>query len=528
MHLFNYVVGTSFPPSMPKDFDENKFGRIDAVFFSLAHRSDTPHGEEIAKQLQSFTDFRGLVYLYSPAHRGYPECANFFHVVPNNVHVVVTFKAFKEYFFFDSDNKKRSGHNEEIVYARIYENVIRKKHPEKDITEAVLYAAKSFFEKGKDVKVKDYFNIGIITKGKASLFNNTNQVFENTELKLAFEIQPDCFLKFEHDIFNAFKRFASNTDDVILEPLYPTHLSDKYDKFKTENKIYKYPAAIFRHRGNKLTIERDVLEYIYEEKGHISFLISDIHKAMILGNYHLAKNIVDNIKAKVGIKTSSPKVTNDIDLKPEHSGNNINQTQTHIFKEAKGSWVLCFEGETFYVHRVWGMNCIQYLLKHPGQKFSVMELDAAVRGTILPDKTEYDNKGIEELNKNGIDIDTGRYYDTIIDEDTRKYYESEIDKRKKALEKPELLEVTQKEELETELKHFVNLLRSAIGKKGELRRVPGPYERTRKNIKNAIDRAKENIKANNLPLWKHLDDHIKTGDEVSYKPGKPLIWDFGN
>ena len=81
------------------------------------------------------------------------------------------------------------------------------------------------------------------------------------------------------------------------------------------------------------------------------------------------------------------------------------------------------------------------------------------------------------------------------------------------------------EEIEQEMAALVKYIESGKGLGGRQRKSGDKRKNVRDAFRNAVDRAIKQIAKYDKPLAEHLDNSIKRGDVVGYRPEVPIVWD---
>lgn len=81
------------------------------------------------------------------------------------------------------------------------------------------------------------------------------------------------------------------------------------------------------------------------------------------------------------------------------------------------------------------------------------------------------------------------------------------------------------EEIEEEMAFLTKAMEGGKGLGGRQRKAGDKRKNVRDAFRNAVDRAIKQIATYDKPLAEHLDNSIKRGEVVGYRPESPITWD---
>jgi len=195
-----------------------------------------------------------------------------------------------------------------------------------------------------------------------------------------------------------------------------------------------------------------------------------------------------------------------------------------LFLRRGDYWVIRYQGQVAFLKATRGLQCLSFLLCHPGREFHVSDLLAQVIGMSL----------VWGSIKNGTETWQGRCLSDpgpILDARAKAEYKSRLGDLRKDLEEAErFCDPSRAERAQREIDALAEQLASAVGLGGRDRRNGSEAERARctvtKRIKESINKVGEAIPL----LGRHLAAQIKTGYFCSYNlsqehPGGVEVFD---
>jgi hypothetical protein len=195
-----------------------------------------------------------------------------------------------------------------------------------------------------------------------------------------------------------------------------------------------------------------------------------------------------------------------------------------VFMRQGDYWTIRYQGQAAILKATRGLDCLCYLLRHPGLDVHViLLLTTPVDPALL--------KLFGSLRRAGVDVVTAGLQDAgpILDSQAKAEYKCRIGELRNDLEEAERFnDFYRAATARSEMDAIAEQLAAAIGLGGRNRRTSSDAERARsavtKRIKEAIHRIAEVVP----PLGRHLAARIKTGYFCSYHPhpDRPVAWKF--
>ena len=206
------------------------------------------------------------------------------------------------------------------------------------------------------------------------------------------------------------------------------------------------------------------------------------------------------------------------------SGPVLRPLDASVFVRQADYWAIRYQGQTAILKATRGLDCLGYLLRHPGQDIHVSELlgtpiDLQVPGLL---------GGLWEVGGDG--ATAGLQGDEpILDSQAKAEYKQRINELRNDLEEAEQFNDSYRaSRYRSEMNAIAGQLAVAVGLGGRDRRSSSKAERARstvtKRIKQAINRITEAVPR----LGRHLSARIHTGYFCSYNPNpdRPVVWKF--
>ncbi len=195
-----------------------------------------------------------------------------------------------------------------------------------------------------------------------------------------------------------------------------------------------------------------------------------------------------------------------------------------VFIRQADYWAIRYQGQPAILKATRGLDCLGYLLRHPGQDVHVSEL----LGTPIDLQVPGLFGGVWEVGGDGV---TARLQggEPILDSQAKSEYKQRINELRNDLQEAERFNDSYRASMaRSEMNAIARRMAVAVGLGGRDRRSSSKAERARstvtKRIKQAINRITEAIP----PLGCHLSARIHTGYFCSYNPhpDRPVAWKF--
>jgi predicted ATPase/tetratricopeptide (TPR) repeat protein len=202
----------------------------------------------------------------------------------------------------------------------------------------------------------------------------------------------------------------------------------------------------------------------------------------------------------------------------------------NTFRREGEYWTLAYQGHMSRVKHVQGLSYIAFLLWHPDQEFSAIDLVRQVCDS--PASSSSNGMGDqavpmrdEQLKKLGLHKITADDAGEMLDDKARASYRRRLTELQVQLDDAKRRnDVDLGEKLENEMDFLRSELMRAVGLRGRMRRANSASERARLTATRAIRRAIRKIAEHNSTLAGFLLRSIKTGTFCAYKPEAAVSW----
>lgn len=194
-----------------------------------------------------------------------------------------------------------------------------------------------------------------------------------------------------------------------------------------------------------------------------------------------------------------------------------------VFTRQADYWTIRYQGQTAILKATRGLDCLGYLLRHPGRDVHVSELLATRREPPAPSV-------LSSLREIGVHVIAG-FQDagSILDSQAKAEYKQRIDELRNDLEEADLFnDSSRASRARSEMDAIAQQLAVAVGLGGRDRRFSPEAERARSAVTKRIREAIHRIGKVIPPLGQHLSARIKTGYFCSYNPhpDRHVAWKF--
>jgi len=194
-----------------------------------------------------------------------------------------------------------------------------------------------------------------------------------------------------------------------------------------------------------------------------------------------------------------------------------------VFMRQGDYWTVRYQGQTAILKATRGLDCLCYLLRHPGRDVHVTQLLGTPVDFPLPAL-------LGSLRRGGGTITTGRQdAGPIHDSKAKTEYQRRIDELRKDAEQAEQFnDFYRAARARSEIDAIAEQLAAAVGLGGRDRRSSSDAERARSAVTKRIKEGVHRIGKVIPPLGRHLAARIKTGYFCSYKPhpDRRVAWKF--
>jgi hypothetical protein len=192
----------------------------------------------------------------------------------------------------------------------------------------------------------------------------------------------------------------------------------------------------------------------------------------------------------------------------------------YIFRKKGEMWEIAYrDRKDFILRDIKGLNYIAYLLRHPHQELTVLELVAAVEGA-QGDGTTPPPATISEqaLSEENLSVSESDHYE-ILDERAKAEYVKRLQELAEEREQATMLgddETLCKIDQETKI--IGETLKAGLGLRGASRAFVTPSEKARTKVSHQISDALDKIKNHDPALYEYLKSTIRTGTRCMYGP----------
>jgi hypothetical protein len=211
-------------------------------------------------------------------------------------------------------------------------------------------------------------------------------------------------------------------------------------------------------------------------------------------------------------------------LDESHTGSRVRHLlEESVFMRQGDYWTLRYQGQTAILKATRGLDCLFYLLRHPGRDVHVTQLLGTPVDFPLPAL-------LGSLEAVGDAVTAGRQdAGPILDSHAKAEYRQRMDDLRKDTEEAERFNDSYRAtRARSEMDAIAEQLAAAVGLGGRDRRASSDAERARSAVTKRIKEAIHRIGRVIPPLGRHLAARIKTGYFCSYKPhpDRPVAWKF--
>lgn len=189
-------------------------------------------------------------------------------------------------------------------------------------------------------------------------------------------------------------------------------------------------------------------------------------------------------------------------------------TEENVFRKEGDYWVISFEGRSFTIRHMRGLEHIARLVTYPGREVAALKL----AGSLAEAAGSSQELGQEGLRSGGFG-DLGAQMDAKAKAD----YQRRISVLEAKLESG-ILDKTERADITKEKASLERELSRAFGAGGRTRPVGSASERARGSVTKAVDRAIAAIEVQSPTLARFLRNSIKTGYFCTYAPDRPIRW----
>ena len=295
-----------------------------------------------------------------------------------------------------------------------------------------------------------------------------------------------------------------------------------------EGTLYHHRVAHFFHLPDWMRVERDtarilsLMAFIKQHAGHQE----DRVQADLWGTFS-ARNSLQGINGHAADADHLRELIHTL-LQPLNESPAIHPAlpphEDPAFIRRGDYWSIRYQGQAANLKATRGLDCLCYLLRHPGREIHVSELLATLGEVPAPAFPG----GVQEAD--GLAVTTGLHdAGPILDPQSKAEYKCRIDDLREDMEEAERFnDFHRAATARSELDAIVHQLAAAVGLGGRDRRASSDAERARSAATKRIKETIHRIAAAIPPLGHHLSARIKTGYFCSYNshPDRPVAWKF--
>lgn len=196
--------------------------------------------------------------------------------------------------------------------------------------------------------------------------------------------------------------------------------------------------------------------------------------------------------------------------------------ETNTFRQEGDFWEIVYKGDPLPpIRDLLGFHYIRQVLYNPGGRFKALEIYRKVKEDTPIIEAGEDEEGLSISSA----LTSGQRQE-VMDSMSREDVGKAIEEcKQKIAEADEESNIEEAEEWQRKLEELEEQLSSGGGLPNRPRYFSDDNERARKTVTKAIDKALEEIKNYNEPLYTHLDKSITRGVEVYYHPTEPTTWE---
>ena len=211
----------------------------------------------------------------------------------------------------------------------------------------------------------------------------------------------------------------------------------------------------------------------------------------------------------------------------------LSMAEANLFRQKGEGWDIVYQGHGFFLKHIKGLSYIAYLLRHPTEKFTPLQLSRGI-GESVPAKGDrvYSSMSETRLEDQALGVSTWDGTTTDI--------EQMVDKQTVEQCRQKLADLTeQKEEaeryhdyervthLEAEMDAIIAYLTNNTHS-GTIKTFPTSADKIRTSVTKRIRDAIGKIDKQDSTLARQLNNCIRTGNQCSYNPDpqNPITWSF--
>lgn len=207
--------------------------------------------------------------------------------------------------------------------------------------------------------------------------------------------------------------------------------------------------------------------------------------------------------------------------KPEQSASEDSKAEFRIQGEYR---ILSFNGKTVSMKNRAGMDYVAYLLRHPRQEFSCVQLRLIVNEAPSEGQVHYSKMSGEELEEENLHVAESQPMELIDKKAAREIKAKMQDLMEELEEAKQNNNWYREEELRKELEQYQEYLGTSTNQNGRPRKSPSTAERARKAVTMAVARSLDAIQKHHDSLGRHLKLSIRNRSYLVYNPDQLIDW----
>ncbi|KRG85623.1 7-cyano-7-deazaguanine synthase [Stenotrophomonas sp. CW117] len=326
-----------------------------------------------------------------------------------------------------------------------------------------------------------------------------------------------------------------------------TQSRDAQDQKKNVDKIM---AAAYLERANQVKGLTDVAQFVtsypdvgrvfkylnYDKAGQAAQRVFDLYKR----HANEVMGALDDLLSRYSKEIRERTLPGDCLLRTAYESGSVvsmpavvsaEKLPDNIFRKRGGVWEARFQGRGRHTILIQGVDkgaeYINLLLAFPDRETSVYEIavGSAANAIDLPANTGVAPEDIEEGFQVTQGVPLGDAGDVADRQALREWQQRARELLGEIEEARDAGDHARIEEIEEEMAFLTKAMEGGKGLGGRQRKAGDKRKNVRDAFRNAVDRAIKQIAKYDKALAEHLDNSIKRGDVVGYRPESPITWD---
>ena len=202
------------------------------------------------------------------------------------------------------------------------------------------------------------------------------------------------------------------------------------------------------------------------------------------------------------------------------------ENEQFVFRRDGATWTATFCGDARTLRDSKGLAYIAILLGNPDQDHHATQMVAAAAGqtarqAVREHMPADDSGGYKKPARNVKAVPVG----AKLDDQALKEYRKKMEDIEAELKEAEGFNDSGRvSKLRQDLNLLTKEVAGAVGLRGNLRESGEQAEKNRQSVSTAIERALKVIKKEHPNMWGHLDQAVKRGQFLAYRPGQRMPW----